>query len=63
MAKNLIEQHHLTDLGVDEGEVKWFLRIFGEMMRIGFVWLRIKCNGELLCYIKFSEFFDQQSDC
>jgi len=43
MAKNLIEQYHLTDLGVEEGVGKWFLRKFG----IGFVWLRIKCNGEL----------------
>jgi hypothetical protein len=48
MAKNLIEQYHLTDLGVEEGVGKWFLRKFGEMMRIGFFWFRIKCNGELL---------------
>jgi hypothetical protein len=48
MAKNLIEQYHLTGLGVDEGVGRWFLRKFGEMVRIGLVWLRIKCNGELL---------------
>jgi hypothetical protein len=48
MVKNHKEPHHLTDLGVEEGVGKWILRKFGEMMRIGFVWLRIKCNGELL---------------
>jgi len=48
MAKKIIEQYHLTDLGVDEGVGKWFLSKFGEMVRIGLVWLRIKCNGELL---------------
>jgi hypothetical protein len=48
MAKNLIEKYYLIDLGVDEGVGKWFLRKFGEMMRFGFVWLRIKCNVEHL---------------
>jgi hypothetical protein len=48
MAQNLTEKYHLTDLGVDKGVGKWFLRKFYEMMRIGFVWLRRNCNGELL---------------
>jgi len=48
MAKNHREHYLLTDLGVDESVGKWILRKFGEMMRIGLVWLRIKCNGEIL---------------